>query len=184
MQCNTSGYSWNVGIVPSAQFSIWFTQQAVYIWSNASNYSVGFVPGYSDLAALFDEVMIEKIDMTIFSANDPTTSGTGSAQIAYCRDYNDKVAPSNSGDVLQYSDAKAFNMANNFINKMTLYPKYLTFSLDSAGTSTASTPKRGYLRSNLDTDHYGFKGAFINIPPNSMYHTYYFKYTYKCKTAK
>ena len=184
MQCNTGGYSFNTGVSSSLNFAIWFTQQTAWIWANTTNYSAASVPGYTDLAALFDDVMIHKIDITIFSGNDPTTSGSGCAQIAFCTDYNDKNAPANSGDVLQYADAKPFNMANNFINKMTLYPKFLTYSLDSAGTSTASTPKRGYLRSNLDTDHYGIKGAFINIPPNAMYHTYYFKYTYFCRVTK
>lgn len=184
MLAHNTGYSFDIGTVFSQNFAIWFTQQDVYIWANASNYSIVSIPGYSDIAALFDEVMIDKIEISIFTGTDPTTSANGSGQIILARDYNDKVAPATAGDVQQYADVKVFNMANNFINKMTLYPKFLTYSLDAAGTSTASTPKRGYCRSNLTTDHYGIKGAFINTPPNSQNHTYQFKFTYKCKVAK
>jgi len=184
MQFNTTGYSWNTGTTPLQLFSIWFTQQDVWIYFNSSNFSTASIPGYSDLAALFDEVMLFKVEMTVFSCNEPTTTGLGTAQIGYCRDYNNKVAPASTGDVLQYADCKPMNMSNNFINKFTVYPKFLTYSSDAAGTSTASIAQRGYFRSNLQTEHYGIKGCFINPPPNSMYHTYYFKYTYKCKIAK
>jgi len=184
MQCNTTGYSWNVGLTPSTTFSIWFTPQDVFIWSNTTNYSTVSVPGYTDLAALFDEIMIEKVEIQIFTGNDATTAGSGSAQIIYCTDYNDKNAPSNTGDVQQYADVRAMNMSNQFINKMSIRPKFLTFALDSAGITQASTPVRGYTRSNLAVEHYGIKAAFINIPPNSMFHTYQFKFIYKCRTFK
>lgn len=184
MLAHNTGYSFDIGTVFSQNIAIWFTQQDVFIWANASNYSQVSVPGYSDIAALFDEVMVDRIDMTIYTGTDPTTSANGSGQMVFCRDYNDKNAPTAVGDVQQYVDVRAFNMANNFINKMSIQPKFLTYTLDSAGTSTASTPKRGYCRSNLSTDHYGFKASFINTPPNSQNHTYQFKFTYKCKTPK
>lgn len=181
---HVDGYSFDIGLSRAQTFAIWFTQQDVFIWLNASNYSQVSVPGYSDLAALYDEVMIDRIDITMFTGNDPTTSANGTAQIILARDYNDKVAPAAVGDVQQYSDMQAFNMANNFINKFSLNPKFLTYSLDSAGTSTASVARRGYIRSNLSTDHYGVKGAFINNSPNQQTHTYQFKFMYKCRVCK
>lgn len=184
MISNTFGYSFTVGTGTATTFSIWFTNQDAFIWSNASSYTQVNIPGYTDLAALFDEVMIEKVDITIFTGNDPTNNGTGSAQIIFAKDYNDKVAPANAGDVHQYADCKAYNMTNAFINKITVYPKFLSYSMDATGNPVSSTPKRGYVRSNLQIEHYGLKGAFINLSPNQQYHTYQFKYYFKCRIVK
>jgi hypothetical protein len=74
---HVDGYSFDIGLSRAQTFAIWFTQQDVFIWLNASNYSQVSVPGYSDLAALYDEVMIDRIDITMFTGNDPTTSANG-----------------------------------------------------------------------------------------------------------
>lgn len=184
MRVNSNGYVFDNGIVPSLSFNIWMTNQDVWIWGNPSNYTASNVPGYTDLAALFDEVMVEKVDITIFSHNDPTTSGTGSSMILYAKDYNDKVAPASLGDIQQYSDVRGYTLTNAYITKMSWSPKFLTYTLDSAGLSQASTPKTGFIRSNLAIDHYGIKGYIVNPPSNEQFHTYQFKIFYKCKVAK
>jgi hypothetical protein len=122
--------------------------------------------------------------MAIYTGTDPTSANGGSAQIILARDYNDKNAAASVGDVQQYSDVKIMNMANNFVNKYIIQPKFLTYSLDSAGLPVSSTPRRGYIRSNLSVDHYGIKGAFINNSPNDQIHTYQFKFVFNCKVAK
>lgn len=184
MRSNTTGYSFDIGIGSSQTFCIWFTNQDAYIWASSTLYSIVSIPGYSDLAALFDEVMIERVEIQIYTGTDPTTSSGGSAQIILARDYNDKNATASVGDIQQYADVKAFNMANNYINKYVIQPKFLTYSLDVAGAAVATTPKRGYIRSNLSIDHYGIKGGFINNSPNDQVHTYQFRYVFNCKTPK
>lgn len=189
MRSTVNGYSFDVGLGVSRFFCIFFTNQSVTIQMNSSNYSQIFVPGYSDLAALFDEVFIERVEIIILTGPDPPTGGTGStafgaAQIILARDYNDKNAPTAIGDVQQYFDMRVLNMANMYTHRYTVKPKMLTYSLDSTGTSVSSTPKRGYVRSNLDVDHYGIKGAFVNTSTLDQIHNYNFKFVYKCKTCK
>jgi len=184
MRSNTAGYSFDVGVGSSQTFCIWFTNQDAYIQASATLYSVSFIPGYADLAGLFDEVMLDRVDIKIYTGTDPTTSAGGSAQIILAKDYNDKNATALVGDVQQYSDVKSMNMSNNFVNNYSIQPKFLTYSLDVAGAAVPTTPKRGFVRSNLTIDHYGIKGAFINNSPNDQIHTYQFRYTYKCKVAK
>jgi len=184
MRSGTNGYSYDIGLGTSQTFCIWFTNQDCYIWSSPTNYSIVIIPGYADLAGLFDEVMIERVDIKIYTGTEPTTSNSGSAQIILAKDYNDKNATATVADVQQYSDVKSMNMSNNFVNRYSIQPKFLTYSLDVAGAAVATTPKRGYVRSNLTIDHYGIKGAFINNSPNDQIHTYQFKITYRCKIAK
>jgi len=182
---STAGFVWNVGVVPSGNFSIWFTNQNAYIWASATNYSTVAVPGYSDLAGLFDEVKIEAVEITVNCANDANTfGGNGSAVICMATDYNDKNAPAGTSDVQQYADCRTYNLTVNRPLKMTVTPKFLTYTLESSGGSIASTPKTGYVRSNLDIEHCCLKGSFMLAPPSTGQYVFTFRYKYKCRIAK
>jgi len=173
-----------VGLVAGTLFSIWFTNQDAFIYRDAANYSTAAVPGYTDLSALFDEVKVDAIQMQIIVGVDPTTSGSGSGVIVMANDYNDKVAPTSAQDVQQYEDCKTISLSNQYIYTEIIRPKFLTYSLDSTGTAIASTPQTGFIRSNLQIDHYGKKCAFISVPPNNCIMTFTFRFKYLCKTAK
>lgn len=182
--CGTTGFQPIVGLTNSNFFSIWFTNQTAFIWLNSTNYSSVSVPGYSDLAALFDEVKIAAVEMQIIVVSDPTTTQNGSAVIGFATDYNDHVAPSSVGDLQQYSDYSAISLTNRYIYKRMLTPKFLTYSLDSAGAPIASTPSRGYIRSNLDIDHNCLKGCILSQPGANQTYCFSFKYKFVCKIQK
>ena len=187
-QFNSTGLIPQVGLVPSQFFSIWFTNQSVFLWINATNYSTASVPGYTDLAALFDEVKIDAIQMSIISGCDPNVPGssgaTGSSVLVMANDYNDRNAPTAVADVQQYSDVRSIRLTNNFEYKEVIRPKMLTYSLDSSGAPIASTPTTGFFRSNLDIEHNGKKCAIVLPAPNIFYSVFTFKYKFICKTAK
>lgn len=173
-----------VGLVAGLGFSIWFTNQSAFLYRDAANYSTVSIAGYSDLAALFDEVKVDAIELTIIPGIDPTTSGTGSGVLGMCTDYNDKAAPAALGDIQQYNDYKNVSMANNYIYKEIIRPKFLEYSLDSGGSAQASVSRTGFVRSNLDIDHYGKKCFFVSVPPNASVSTFIFKYKFLCKVSK
>jgi len=181
----TGGFVPNVGVTNFALFSIWFTTQDVFIYGNGTNYSTVTMPGITDLAGLFDEIKIDAIEMTMHVTNDAQTFGNANASgvMILATDYNDKNAPASGGDVQQYADCKSIPLRSDYIHKEIIRPKFLTYSLDAAGTSTASTPMRGFQRSNLQTEHYGKKGAMLLSPTNGVI-VFSFRYKYICKTAK
>jgi len=185
MQVGVNGFVPAVGVTPFALFSIWFTTQDVFIYGNGSNYSQATMPGISDLATLFDDIKIDAIEMTMHCANDAQVFGVGNASgvLIMCTDYNDKNAPTSGGDVQQYRDCKAIPLRSDHVHKEVIRPKFLTYTLDAGGTSTASTPIRGYQRSNLQTEHYGKKGAFL-LSPQAGTVVFTFRFKYSCKTAK
>jgi len=181
----TSGFMWQVGIFPSPNFSIWYTPQSVYIWGNSTNYSVASVPGYADLAGLFDEVQIERVDMMIYPVTLESAGVlSGSSTLVLCTDYNDKNAPPTYTDVLQYEDCKAVALLTRSPYSEVHIPKLLTYTLDSAGVAQPSTPVRQYVRSNLDTEHYCRKGSCLTLPPGIQNYTFVFKYKYNYKIVK
>lgn len=183
-QIASTGFVPNVGLVNFANFSIWVTPQSAYIWGNASNYIIASMPGYTDIAALFDEVMIDSVDLAIYAMNLESTTNVGSALILLITDYNDKNAPTSQGDVLQYQDAKPVPLLSQFPYKEKQVPKMLSYTLDSAGISQPSTPIRGFVRSNLDVEHYCRKGCFLQTPTATQNYTAVFRYTYKCRIVK
>jgi hypothetical protein len=187
MVIGSTGMVPGVGVVPFLTFSIWYTNQSVYIWGNSSNYSVVSIPGYSDLAALFDEVQVDKVEMEIFATaleNPALASNTGSNLIVLCTDYNDKNPPATNGDALQYADAKIIPLLTRSPYKETQVPKFLSYTLDSAGTAQASRPDRGYVRSNLDVEHFCRKGSIMAASNISSYYCFVFRIKYNCRVAK
>lgn len=185
MAVNTTGFIPGVGVTPFANFSIWFTNQNAYVWGGTTNYSTVAVPGYAELAGLFDEVKIDAIEMTINPTNDANLyGGSGSGVIVLANDYNDHTVPSATGDVQQYADCRTIPMTVNHSYKCVVRPKMLTYTLDSAGQAIASTPTSGFFRSNLDIDHNAIKGSFLISPPGAGFYIFTFRYKYVCKTQK
>jgi len=165
------------------------TNQDIWIWNSPSLYSIVNIPGYTDLSALFDEIMVDRVDITMIAATDPGTGGAGTssfggAQIVLARDYNDKSSPASPADVQQYSDCKIFSMTNGYINKMVWKPRFLTYAFDSSSQPLATTPKRGFIRSTSSIEHYGIKGSFVNFSSVDQIHQYFFKVTFRCKVTK
>lgn len=170
--------------MPYRGFSLWFSPQAAYIWGNATNYIVSIMPGYTDLSALFDEVMIDRVEMSVYPTNLENFSNTGSATALMITDYNDKNAPVLADDVLQYNDCRCVPLLSRSPFTEAYTPKMLSYTLDSAGMSQASTPIRGFVRSNLDIEHYCRKGWLISAPTLTQVYTFVFRYTYKCRISK
>lgn len=184
INCGNSGFIPAVGLVPFTRFTIWYTPQSAYLWSNASNYTVVSMPGYTDLAALFDEVMIESVEMSIYTTNLEGTVNVGSALMLLITDYNDKNAPASNDDVLQYQDCKAIPILSQFPYKEKQNPKMLSYTLDSAGISQPSMPVKGFVRSNLDVEHFCRKGCLLQAPSGTQTWNFVFRYTYKCRVCK
>lgn len=184
MQIGVTGIIPNVGIVPFLNFSLWFTNQSAFIYGNSTNYITASVPGYSDLAALFDEVQIDSIDIEIYSTNLEATTLNGSTVMLLCSDFNDHIAPASTGDVLQYKDCKAVQLLSQYPYKEKVRPMMLGYTLDSAGTAVASNPVRGFIRSNLDIEHNCRKGSLLTVPNSAQAYHVLFRYKFKCRTVK
>jgi len=186
---NTAGFVPSVGsALGQPLFSMVFTTQDFFLYFNSARttYSTVAIPGISDLAALFDEVQLDAVELTICSNNQPEAgAGSGSSRIMICTDYNDGNPPTSLGDVQQYADCKLVHLQPYSDYTEIIRPKFLTYTLDSGGTQVASTPSRGFVRSNLQIDHYGKKGAFVNFSPSSSTTCVFLvKYKYNCRIVK
>lgn len=184
LRIGANGIIGDIGLVPYKNFSIWYTPQSVFIYGDAANYIIVSIPGYTDLAGLFDEVMIESVDMGIYATNLESSTNVGSVIMILSTDYNDKIAPTSNTDLLQYTDCKFIPLAHKFSYTEKQNPKMLSYTLDSAGISQPSTPIKGFVRSNLDVEHYCRKGSLLQTPTLTQVYTAVFRITYKCRVVK
>lgn len=184
----TTGFIPGTGsLLGQANFCLFFTTQDVFINFNntLTIYTTAAVPGISDLAALFDEVQLARVDVSIIGCNQPTAgAGSGSAVVMMAKDYNDRNPPTLLGDVQQYQDYKIVHLQPFAEVNLSIVPKFLTYTLDTGGGSVASSPTTGYVRSNLQIDHYGFKGSVMNFPPTEANYLFSFKYYFNCRVVK
>lgn len=184
----TTGFIPGVGsAVGQTNFCLFFTTQDVFLNFNntLTIYTTASVPGVSDLAALFDEIQLSRVDIMVIGCNQPTAGiGSGSAIIMMAKDYNDRNPPTSLGDVQQYQDSRIIQLNPLIPANLSIAPKFLTYSLDTSGASVASSPVTGYVRSNLQIDHCGFKGSVMNFPPTEANFLFSLTYYYNCRVVK
>lgn len=127
------------------------------------------VPGFAQLAAVFDECKIVKIDYEFWVAaqsNEIHGSLFQAPNIWVALDTNGFDPPGNLDTLLQYSTVKCIKGDINHSQKITVYPKIREdVSTDGAETSTAASSSAVRSSTYMSTAkpaavHYGLRGWF------------------------
>jgi len=169
-----------------------FSPQYVRSYINGGLVASTAIPNSAELAGLFDELKIVKVELS-FGLGIGTVASTSVAynpmQILYGTDDND--VNSTVAQVQQLGDCKMWygNSGDNSNMKMTVKPKYQRIIYYTALLS-GYEPTQGYFRSDYDIEHYGVKMAMV-IPPGtpslvaaSGNMAISCKYTVRCKSLK
>lgn len=169
-----------------------FSSQAVRVYQNNGATKVTPVPNYAELAALFDEVKLSKVELG-FGLGLGTVASTSVAynplQIVYGSDENDMA--SSLAICQQLGDSKTWygSSSDNSNMRMVCRPKYQRIIYYTSLLS-GYEPTQGYVRSDYDIEHYGVKMAVV-IPPGapasvaaSGNMAVSCKFTMRCKSLK
>jgi len=114
VQMNDLGFG--IGAAISNRFAIQFNMQSASFSINNTGATITYnIPGFVELAALFDQVMIEKVVVKFTFNCDPqlvtqqgATYQTQSVPIMYqAIDFNDASVPASVTDIMQYSSVKS-----------------------------------------------------------------------------
>lgn len=147
---------------------------------NQNDYTV---PNFTEIAALFDRVMLDKVEITFMtSVSGAANSGTQQPLFLFAEDPND--TPTSPDQIKQMDCVTWFpgNQTTGGVFKKTVRPQYLSLTYFTALVSSYS-PQRGFVNSDTAIPHYGLK---IGIDPlnasGSLNMT--FKVTYRCKNLK
>jgi len=123
------------------------------------------IPGYADLAAVFDQYKIDKVDLR-FVPNQTNQGMVASAALYRSRLYtafdpNDATVPSTLNELIQYQNCSQTPYLEEY--KRTVYPRLAVNSSDEEGTVTLNPANSWCQTSQKDVDWYGLKiGASAN----------------------
>lgn len=191
-----TGFS--IGASVSNRYSIQFNMQSATFYINNTGASITYnIPGFTELSALFDQVMIEKVVVKFTFNEDPglltqqgaTVIGQPASILYHAVDFNDASVPAAVTDIMQYSSVKSSLMgATKGPIIRAVNPMFAQIVFASAiGNSYRAS--RGFLQKDVDVPHYGIKGFMTTPNPASGGATLIgklsleFKYYYACKNV-
>lgn len=160
---------WTDGTTQTKNLCFVFTPQYLrcYRDSVTTTFAQWSIPNASELAALWDEVKIDSVELTftgIFSqyAINSASALTCPRQIIYGTDDND--TSTSASVVQQLGDCKVWypnNSSSASVMKVTVKPKFNTL-IYYTSVSSGYKPERGYVRSDYDIDHYALKMSLVD----------------------
>ena len=118
------------------------------------------IPGYADLATVFDQYKIDKVDLRFVPNGNTNALIPGGPQQARARlytafDANDATVPSTLNEVLQYQNCSQTPYLEEY--KRTVYPRLAVNSSDEEGTVTLGPANSWCQTAQKDVDWYGLK---------------------------
>lgn len=161
-----------------------FTPQNVYIHSgnNSANYQTFAIPSASELAAIWNMVKIDKVEITIHNSNLGVANSANSQPLILLA-FDDKDTNS-TADRLRQMDCQNWMPGSLSDNqwKVTIRPKYQRLVYYNAVTSSYE-PTQGYVVSDTDIPHYAYKLA-MGVPGQQGSLFFNFKIHFKLKDLK
>lgn len=171
-----------IGLANYLAMTFVFTPSGVQLISSPSgNINYYNLVNAAEIAALWDKVKIDKVEIT-FTSSVIGTANTSLQQplLCFAEDDNDTVT---SADQILQMDCKTWSPGdNNNPFKITVRPKFTSLVYYTSVTSSY-VPNRGYIQSGTDVPHYGLKLGFAQIGASGKLMTT-FKFFLKCKELK
>lgn len=172
---NGESAGWINGGVVTSNLCFVFTPQYLRAYNDSSSTVWGQwpIPNASELAALFDDVKIDSVELTFMGMFTQHPSNLASAQsairpIIYGTDDNDT---NTSNDIVeQLGDCKVWypNNASGGVMKVTVKPKYNQI-IYYTSVLNGYQPARGYVRSDYDIEHYALKMSMVDNGVSNSY---------------
>lgn len=156
---------WGIGATRGPGFGMRFNLASVdYTITGAANFNQA-VPGFVELSALFDQIMLDKVDVNWAFLKDPGDIPNYNYQppvIYHCADFNDSSVPASLANVLQYGNVRHSVMAAELGEvRRSLRPNFAQIVYDG-GAGPTYAPRRGFVNAISDVPHFGVKG-YLNM---------------------
>lgn len=155
----------NIGAATSEAMSFVYDSTGVRIYVAALSSAFVPLPNAAELAALYDLVRIDKVEIT-FASSQQASSETFSAnnlpvRLIFCNDDNDGAGTSTLSQIQQQPN-KSFYNGDGTMDKWTCMPKYQRIVYFTALTSSYE-PTKGFVNSDTAVPHYGTRVGVANL---------------------
>lgn len=177
--------------ISGTNFPAWFitfTPNDATVWGSSIAFQTFNIPNASEIAALYDRVFIEKVEVSCsFIGTDATTVAavtTGCPRIWYAPDYTDGTTGNTLAQTQQQGACKfAVLSGNRPPTKMIIRPMYQRVVYYTAVASSYE-PARGYVASGTSIPHYGVRMAVDNTTLGVGAIEFSLKFYFRCKNVK
>lgn len=158
---SASGIGFTIGGSSLPGFFITVSPVGVTLWQNSLTYINYDFPNSAEVAALFDQTRIDKLEIEFSGGGSDQAPGVGvmMPRIYVAADYTDGTTGTTLAQVLQQQGAKWLNCSNdNSIQKFTIYPKFQR-QIYYTSLTTGYESSSGFIQSGIDVPHYGCRVA-------------------------
>jgi hypothetical protein len=129
------------------------------------------VPGYPELSALWDQVMIDKIVCKFYYSTNPANNVApggayapqGALTFYHAIDYNDAIVPAAQTDIQQYASVRSRMLSAELGPIVRVVRPRFAQVIYASAIGSSYRASRGFLSSAIDVPHYGLKG-FVTTP--------------------
>lgn len=177
-----------LGVTNFQAMSIVFDPTGATFYGNATQFNNFGLPNAAEIAALYDLMRIDKVELVWSNNTAAITNGGGvstnrAAKYLVCNDSNDGVGTT-ALDQIQQQPNKSFLSSNGAEHKWTCVPKYSRVVYQTALVSNYE-PTRGFVNTNSTIPHFAIKMGIANLgniasgTPDSMDFTLKFFMTLK-----
>jgi len=155
----------NVGAGTSEAINFVFDPTGVTIWISALVSVTVPLPNAAELAALYDQVRIDKVELTMAASQQASTGAFSSsilpARLIICNDDNNGQGSATLAEIKQQPN-KVFYDGDGKAVKWTCYPKYQRIVYFTSLVSNYE-PARGFVNSDAAIPHYGMRLGIDNL---------------------
>lgn len=166
------GYA--IGATNYTDFGISVSPTGFTIYGSSVNQTFGAWPGATEWSNLYDQLKIEKVEITFtVNAQDPaltssTTPQAGGPSLLVSTDVND-VATGSLQQTAQQENCRLLTPTTGKPEMYTFKPKYQQL-ISYTSLASATAARTGYVTSNLDVPHYGVRVSVNNAGTNNITH--------------
>jgi len=182
--CGSLGYSnlgWIIGAGTSEAINFVFDPTGVTAYVAALTSTTFPLPNAAELAALYDRVRIDKVEITWAGNHQAQTGANNTAgyppRFLICNDDNDGVGTASIASIQQHQN-KSFLDGSGLQNKWVVYPKYQRIVYLTSLVSNYE-PSRGFVNADAAIPHYGTKLGISNLSTFSASTSGFVDFTFK-----
>jgi hypothetical protein len=144
---------------------------------DAKYFGLSQIPNYANLVALYDDFLIEKVEVKFCLRNNPGSSSP-MPRLSIYPDFDDATAPPAVGNVFNHPRVMQHTFSEAHPDfKITVEPRVAIPAYQGAFTGYTVAPGKTWVDcANAGVQHYGIKYAIENFTDTTQFLDVYFKF--------
>jgi hypothetical protein len=163
LSVNYSNAGFDIGGQSAVAMNLVWNPVEMIIANSGVNQRSIIIPNAAEYIALYDMLMIDKVELTWSSGYQAGANNTvvGPPKFLVCNDYNDALGSSPTLTEIQQQSPSSFYAVDGSSHKWSVKPKFQRVIYQTP-TISSYEPSRGFVNSNSTIPHFGTRMAISN----------------------